>query len=482
MKKTVLPCLVLCTTLTGCIQLNENVENQTPEDELHQELISPEDQHDTPEETPEEKEGNSEENPDENTEETEDFPPEEEVSEEIEPLPVNLVYPVTVEASTTFPDQEHVTFHPEVTLDGDTYYAWIEDAEGSGSGEWLEYTFDGPQMIQEIQVYNGYGRNFNENGYMTKMILTFSNGNQHYYPVEPHWNCIILPEPIETTSVRITILDTIENDNTAISEVVFQDRSGSPVTPELAEEDRIYIPSYSDLLRSLRVAGSAENLSPEQAAAFTDFIEETAATEVWLFSGGNGIPVLYLRVGNVDETESPYTSGTVIIYQWNGTQGVPYLLPQGDDVPFVVKGLLEQQGNYYIDVGTSFVGISPSWESRVLLGFHNGMVVEKPASSYFNMRHFKDTPQEMIATAMAHPYLKYMGFTTNLSRFEDNMENNTLFHILNGTWGDDTYVFGNWDNYNKVIDEGTGVYMSEFTTPVPILSTLETLKLLAESE
>lgn len=121
-------------------------------------------------------------------------------------------------------------YYARNALDGDVKTAWIEGVNGLGIGEWIEFSKTGStQEVQQIVFYNGYGNNFEKNAYITKLQLTFSDGQTLIYDVGSKWQTITFDEPINTTYVRFTILEagttyTSPDDyyeDTAISEVEF---------------------------------------------------------------------------------------------------------------------------------------------------------------------------------------------------------------------------------------------------------------------
>lgn len=61
-----------------------------------------------------------------------------------------------IEASSTLAPQE--AFHPSFLVDGRLDFGWAEGAKGTGEKESVTFTFDAPQTVTAIEVWNGYQR------------------------------------------------------------------------------------------------------------------------------------------------------------------------------------------------------------------------------------------------------------------------------------------------------------------------------------
>lgn len=151
---------------------------------------------------------------------------EEEIKIDFENLERKQINVKKAVASSTFPDWEYITYGAENTLDGDISTAWVENAEGIGIGEWIEYQFEDNELIQEIQIYNGYGSAYDRNGIANLIQVTLSEGEIFTYPVVGHWNTLVLPTPVKTSSVRITILNAYssKDQDTCISEILIYNK------------------------------------------------------------------------------------------------------------------------------------------------------------------------------------------------------------------------------------------------------------------
>lgn len=461
MKKILYSCIILAS-LSGCIQLDDSMVYIGPNENLvsknQEENLPPED------DTLSVEKGN-----------WDDDPVWEEEIWEVEGI--SLVHPVEVRASSVLPDQGDVSYIPEITIDGDVYYAWVEDVPGPGRNEWIEFVFDGPQEIGEVQIYNGYGRSFENNGYMTKMKLSFSDGTEKYYACDPHWTFAIFDEPIVTDSMRVTILETSDHMDTAISEVVFQNRSEMPVTPELTKEEQIYVPSLQERITSLGALGNVTTMTEAQARAFAQVIRDVDASNIWFFDGGDGVPVMYLR-GNAVNLDGSSVGNGFLIYQWNGTEAILYTLPPYEDISFVITGILEQNGKYYLDIGTTSDTSRASWESGLLMSFYNGMVVEKPEYFYFRLNYYVEDTENLARDAMSHRYLKYMGFTSNHELFQQLIQIQENFHIKDGVWKMGTYNHSGWAGYKYALTVASSGTIFDSTGKSQKLSTSGILEIL----
>lgn len=65
---------------------------------------------------------------------------------------------VEATASSTHDRDGGISYDPSVTLDGDPTTAWNDGVRGSPAGEWLEYRFAAPVLIDRIDVVNGYDK------------------------------------------------------------------------------------------------------------------------------------------------------------------------------------------------------------------------------------------------------------------------------------------------------------------------------------
>lgn len=137
------------------------------------------------------------------------------------------LYVASAHASSTLPDWEHKSYGASNVLDGSTDTPWVENAPGIGIGEWIELDFGSMQAVQELEFYNGYGAVYDKNGIATKISITLSTGDSFTYNVSGHWNTIILPYALESSTIRLTILEAHSSgdQDTCISEMIVYNKS-----------------------------------------------------------------------------------------------------------------------------------------------------------------------------------------------------------------------------------------------------------------
>src|SRR5262249_47535497 len=125
------------------------------------------------------------------------------------------------------------TFAPQNAVDGQLATAWR--VKGDGRGEYIELQYAALVRIRTIKIVPGYAKKdpkdgtdrFLQNRRVSKARITFSDGENINITLEdqPTYQTFNLPEPKITTSVRITIEETIEpssdnpRDYTPISEI-----------------------------------------------------------------------------------------------------------------------------------------------------------------------------------------------------------------------------------------------------------------------
>ena len=54
------------------------------------------------------------------------------------------------------PNVNRFNYGPESLFDNADNTAWVEGVDGQGVGEWIVVEFDGPRMVKEIEIKNGY--------------------------------------------------------------------------------------------------------------------------------------------------------------------------------------------------------------------------------------------------------------------------------------------------------------------------------------
>ena len=97
-------------------------------------------------------------------------------------------------------------------IDGNLKTAWVENAEGVGVGEWIEvFSADGSEFIvTELTLNLGFqatAQLLEENGWPTRVRLECAGGYRQEVTLEAFDNVVELTEPVETSWIRITILE-----------------------------------------------------------------------------------------------------------------------------------------------------------------------------------------------------------------------------------------------------------------------------------
>ena len=122
-------------------------------------------------------------------------------------------------------------YEPINVTDGLSDSMWCEgSADGDGSGEWIEFTFDGEQRVAKLKMINGIGTSlpfWMKGNRVTSGTLTFSDGATESITIRS----IMLPQTIEftarkTRSVRLTMGDVTrgtEFNDLCISEASFEE-------------------------------------------------------------------------------------------------------------------------------------------------------------------------------------------------------------------------------------------------------------------
>lgn len=121
-------------------------------------------------------------------------------------------------------------YHVKEIKDNDPKTAWVEGKADDGIGEWVEFTYDPPVILERISVINGYMRSetlYYANNRVKKIRISFDDGT-HFDQVlkdgELKPQIITLPEPKQAGKVRLTILETYKGskyNDTCISEIIF---------------------------------------------------------------------------------------------------------------------------------------------------------------------------------------------------------------------------------------------------------------------
>jgi serine/threonine protein kinase len=152
-------------------------------------------------------------------------------------------YPVSVSASGYAPAgfdsaQNRISYEPERATDGNPETAWR--VEGNGRNHYLQLDFAQPILVEELLILPGYAKidpydgtdRFWQNRRVRRARLEFSDGSQlEVQFADVRDMQLIAFGPIETSSIRIVILETTElrvesdRDFTPISEIVVRGKA-----------------------------------------------------------------------------------------------------------------------------------------------------------------------------------------------------------------------------------------------------------------
>lgn len=135
-----------------------------------------------------------------------------------------------VKASSELPADADGSYGTSNMIDDIVDTMWCEGSkDGDGSGEWLEFHFDGPTTIGSLSIVNGVGGNmlaWTKANYATSATLRFSDGSTHKVQFK---NKFAKPEKVQfparqASSVKITFDEVTrgkEYNDLCMSELVF---------------------------------------------------------------------------------------------------------------------------------------------------------------------------------------------------------------------------------------------------------------------
>lgn len=135
---------------------------------------------------------------------------------------------MTTNASSTY-SGDRATHDAVNLLDGNVKTNWTEGANGNGIGEYVEFGFTGSYLLSAIFIYPG--NQYDEDRYLDNsrpehITVTFSDGSTMGFTLKDmmEGQVMVLPEPVVTESVRITIDSVFHGAkyaDTVVSEVSF---------------------------------------------------------------------------------------------------------------------------------------------------------------------------------------------------------------------------------------------------------------------
>jgi hypothetical protein len=130
-------------------------------------------------------------------------------------------------ASSVLPHQGKNRYTPGMALDDNPATAWIENAPGSGVGEWIEFVFDGTMRFQTIEIVVGYAKSkksFLNNARPSRVMVLADNIPVMTVSLKDTASpqTIRLPKPVNAQCLRFQIMNTIRGarwQDMAISEL-----------------------------------------------------------------------------------------------------------------------------------------------------------------------------------------------------------------------------------------------------------------------
>jgi len=114
-------------------------------------------------------------------------------------------------------------YSPSNVIDGKNETAWVEGADGDGTGEWIRIDFTEPVRLSGAYIKNGYWKSearLNQNHRLKHILVEFSDGStEESYLADPairdfssmiqgEGEKIVFDAPRVTTYIRFVILDT----------------------------------------------------------------------------------------------------------------------------------------------------------------------------------------------------------------------------------------------------------------------------------
>ncbi len=136
-----------------------------------------------------------------------------------------------VSASST-DDPETDRYKAKNTIDGDRTTVWAENAESSGNGEYLVFTFDEPKLIEKVGIVGGYdkvvndkyGDRWDRNNRLKRIRVTYSDRSEEVVNLRDSRDIQYFSVGKELKYFKIEILEVYRGSNkdwndTSIAEV-----------------------------------------------------------------------------------------------------------------------------------------------------------------------------------------------------------------------------------------------------------------------
>lgn len=141
-------------------------------------------------------------------------------------IPPDAVTGTVIASSVLKP---HTAYQPAQLFDARKEFVWAEGSPGLGKDEVLTFTFNAPQTISSVKIWNGYQRSekhFEANARAKSIEIGAKGGAKAKYTIEDTMTpqMIVLQEPINSSVLEIKILDVFPGStykDLALSEILF---------------------------------------------------------------------------------------------------------------------------------------------------------------------------------------------------------------------------------------------------------------------
>lgn len=160
----------------------------------------------------------------------------------------------SVEASSTYPEANGVSYEPTLLSDSKSVTAWFEGKTGSGLGESVTLHLDGEQTVTGVRLWAGWwsdGEQWGANNRPHEVELSFSDGSTKSVSLTDKMELqeIRLDKPVRTSSVRVKIVSIYNGsafNDTGISEIqVFNDEGDGLIRASAFGASSTYDQYYS---------------------------------------------------------------------------------------------------------------------------------------------------------------------------------------------------------------------------------------------
>lgn len=139
-----------------------------------------------------------------------------------------LERPKACSSSSALKPTNYQDFRAPNLVDGDPTTAWVEGADGPGSGEWVKFEFTSPLELSRIDILNGYQldeSHFTGDARVKTILVEYSGGDTQVVDLLDTQDVqSITALPVSTEWVRLTVYSVYPGflwPNAALSEVRF---------------------------------------------------------------------------------------------------------------------------------------------------------------------------------------------------------------------------------------------------------------------